>query len=389
MKLVQLIRKNPLLLGTVRVSRMALGRSYMSLCRLFGGIHKKRVFVSSFQGNAYSDSPRFISEALHAIAPDAEIVWQLSANADMTDVPDYVRIVRPHSAAALRELSTCGAIVDNFNRPFHLLKFKGQYLVETWHGDRGFKKMMYDMNDGLKYPDYRQMDLAVAGSDFGVSTFRTAYRYEGEVLKGGMPRNDCLVNRDMKGAERARLRLGLPEGTKVLLYAPTFRDTDTDVALKANFDPDRAVQLLEQSTGEKWIVITRAHERNTGVDAGRSGAIDCTKYPEMSDLLLLADLLITDYSSSAGDYILLDRPVILYQPDLDRFMRNDREMYFDLRTCPYTRAESEAELEKMLADFGSVSADQSAVRAFYGVSETGRSAEAVAERIAAHIHERK
>ena len=124
----------------------------------------------------------------------------------------------------------------------------------------------------------------------------------------------------------------------------------------------------------------RAHDLNRGI-ARAADATDVTNYPEMSDLLLIADLLITDYSSSAGDFVLLDRPVILYQPDLDAFMKSDREMHFDIRSCPYVRAESEDALMQLLGDFPSIPADGSAVRAFYGVTETGKSAEAVAEWI--------
>ena len=153
----------------------------------------------------------------------------------------------------------------------------------------------------------------------------------------------------------------------MLLYAPTFRDATVGGEQKADFDIRRALDALEGSTGRKWRCLVRAHDLNRGILCG-AGATDVSAYPEMSDLLLISDLLITDYSSSAGDYVLLDRPVILYQPDLDAFMKSDREMYFDIRSCPYVRAESEAALMRLLGDFESIPADGSAVRAFYGVS---------------------
>ena len=109
---------------------------------------------------------------------------------------------------------------------------------------------------------------------------------------------------------------------------------------------------------------------------------DVTRYPEMSDLLLAADLLITDYSSSAGDFILLDRPVILYQPDLAEFTSGDRDMYFDLRACPYARAESPEALDALLDSVDSLAPRCAAVRAFYGVTESGESAAAAAREIA-------
>ena len=370
------IHKNKALLGAARLARRILGRGWMRAAHACG-TKRNTVFFSSFQGKAYSDSPRAISEALHAMDPGIDIVWQLY---DRAGAPDYVRAVRPHTLSALAEIARARCIVDNFNRPVHFLKFADQIYVQTWHGDRGFKKILYDMNDGLKYPDGAQMDLAVSGSDFGTRVFRSAFRYAGEVMQRGMPRNDRLVAPDEAEIRQIRAKLGIREGERVLLYAPTFRDATVGGEQKADFDIRRALDALEGSTGRKWRCLVRAHDLNRGILCG-AGATDVSAYPEMSDLLLISDLLITDYSSSAGDYVLLDRPVILYQPDLDAFMKSDREMYFDIRSCPYVRAESEASLMRLLGDFESIPADGSAVRAFYGVSETGKSAGAVAEWI--------
>lgn len=371
-----IIKKNPILLKTARLARRILGRGWMRAAHA-RGVKANTVFFSSFHGKSCSDSPRSISDALHRLNPKIDIVWQLHNRAD---APDYARTVRPHSLAALSEIARARCIVDNFNRPIHFLKFSDQIYVQTWHGDRGFKKILYDLNDGLKYPDGAQMDLAVSGSDFGTRVFRSAFRYSGEVMQLGMPRNDCLLSPNAEDIRRVRSLLGIRDDEKIMLYAPTFRDATVGGAFSADFDIRRALDALERSTGEKWRCLVRAHDLNRGI-ARAADATDVTNYPEMSDLLLISDLLITDYSSSAGDFVLLDRPVILYQPDLDAFMKSDREMYFDIRSCPYVRAESEDALMQLLGDFPSIPADGSAVRAFYGVTETGKSAEAVAEWI--------
>ena len=311
-----------------------------------------------------------------------EIVWQLENPAD---APDYVRVVPPHSLKALTELSRARCFVDNFNRPIYLLKFPGQLYVQTWHGDRGFKKMLYDMNDGLKYPDYAQMDLAVSGSDFGTKNYRSAFRYAGEVMQTGMPRNDALVHPDETQIADIRRRLNVGSA-RVLLYAPTFRDSTAGHAQKAGFDVGRALEALRTATGEEWLCLTRAHDQNRAIEAASESDVrDVTAWPEMSELLLAADLLITDYSSSAGDYALLNRPAILYQPDLNEFVSDDREMYFDLKTCPYLRAESEEALMAMLSDFAHLPLRGADVLRFYGATETGRSAQDVAKWIADRI----
>ena len=361
-------------------ARWVGGRWTMRLCHALWGVKGKRVFFSSFIGRDYSDSPARICEALHALRPDAELVWQLRRP---EDAPDYVRVVRPRSLSALWAISTSRCLVDNFNRQHYMLKFDDQKYVQTWHGDRGFKKMLFDMEDGQFFPDGGQMDLAVSGSDFGTKNYRSAFRYAGEVMQTGMPRNDALLAKDPGAIAAIRRRLGLAAGERVLLYAPTFRDGNMGDAQPAGFDIARALDVLEAATGARWRCLTRAHSQNARVAGAQDARVrDVTDWPETAELLLCTDLLITDYSSTAGDYVLLDRPVILYQPDLDAFVDSNRQMYFDLRSCPYPRAETQARLMELLDDIDALIPACAEVRRFYGVTETGHSARDVAEWIA-------
>ena len=361
-------------------ARWVGGRCTMRLCHALWGVKGKRVFFSSFIGRDYSDSPARICEALHALRPDAELVWQLRRP---EDAPDYVRVVRPRSLSALWAISTSRCLVDNFNRQHYMLKFDDQKYVQTWHGDRGFKKILFDMEDGQFFPDGGQMDLAVSGSDFGTKNYRSAFRYAGEVMQTGMPRNDALLAKDPGAIAAIRRRLGLAAGERVLLYAPTFRDGNMGDAQPAGFDIARALDVLEAATGARWRCLTRAHSQNARVAGAQDARVrDVTDWPETAELLLCTDLLITDYSSTAGDYVLLDRPVILYQPDLDAFVDSNRQMYFDLRSCPYPRAETQARLMELLDDIDALIPACAEVRRFYGVTETGHAARDVAEWIA-------
>ena len=235
------IKRCPPVYRALSLARRVGGRAWMRAQHRLRGVRPKTVLFTSFKGRSYSDSPRFISEALHALRPDIEILWQLS---DPAAAPDYVRTVKPRSLAALTAFATARCFVDNFNRPIYMLKFPDQLYVQTWHGDRGFKKVLFDMNDGLDYPDGAQMDLAVSGSRFGTEVYRTAFRYSGAVLQTGMPRNDALVRRDLSRGEAARRALNLPEGARVMLYAPTFRDATAGAALQAGFDLPRALETL-------------------------------------------------------------------------------------------------------------------------------------------------
>ena len=377
------IKKLPAVYHTLLLARRISGRAWMRLCHRFCGVQRTAVMFSSFKGRAYSDSPKFISEALHAIRPDIDIIWQLE---NPSDAPDYVRVVKPHTLEALKQFSTVRCFVDNFNRPYYMLKFPDQLYVQTWHGDRPFKHILFDMDENIPFPDYRQMDLGLSGSDFGTKLYRTAFRYTGEVLQAGIPRNDALVNPDPDHAAKVREKLNL-KNMKALLFAPTFRDATAGKAQDAGFDLARALRTLEDATGEKWVGLVRAHDQNKGITVGAGGAEirDVTAYPEMSDLMLVSDLLITDYSSAAGDFALLDRPVVLYQPDLDEYIASDRGLYFDPRKGPFPQAENEDALIALLEKFDDLPADSEPVRRFFGITETGRSALRAAEWISARI----
>ena len=191
MNLKQMVRKFPRIANFAKSLRAPLGRSYIAAHHMFPGVKKKRVFFSSFVGKSYNDSPRYICEELLKLRPDIDVVWQLSPNASGRNrLPKGVRTVPHHSLKALRAMATSAVIVDNFNRPFYIPKFPDQYYIQTWHGDRGFKRIRLDRNAPSR-PLLREagyLDLMVSGSRFGSEVYRTACNY-----KGIMPEvNHCL-----------------------------------------------------------------------------------------------------------------------------------------------------------------------------------------------------
>lgn len=356
------------------------GRALMRLFHAIHGIDGNAVLFSSYVGRGYSDNPRRISEALHAIRPQTRIVWQLLPGCVPEDLPGYVEVIPARTLRAVRAFSAARCFVDNFNRPQYMLKFPGQLYVQTWHGDRGFKKVLMDMGTGEPFPDGEQMDLAVSGSDFGSRVYRSAFGYDGEIMAVGCPRNDMLANPPEGAAAKVRKALGIPEDAKVFLYAPTFRDATAGKAQDALLDLEKARAALESAAGGRWIALVRGHDLNRGVTAVASK--DVSDYPEVSELLLAVDLLITDYSSIGGDFMLLNRPVIYYQPDRARY---DRELYFDPDQSPLIVAHTEDELLDLLSKPIDAAANCRAVLDFFGAHESGHAAEAAARWIAARL----
>lgn len=368
-------------------------KTYMYLCYVTRPRNEKSVYFTSFRGQ-YSDNPRAISECLHQMAPDVKIVWMVKPQFKQY-VPDYITIVPPSFLSSVKAQAQANVWVMNFPCKVNRGVYKGrnQYYIQTWHGDRGLKAVGY-LNKKIKGKrlagiDMSACDLFVAGSEYGVRKARQAFLYDGEVIVEGMPRNDKLVkdneNANDHEKHQIRKRLGIDDNVKVLLYAPTFRDEKR--SQECAIDIDASMAALEES-GEKWTCLLRSHATSKGIVTRNSQLStlcykDVTSYPDMADLLLIADLLITDYSSSAGDFILTGRPLVLVHFDRNDYESQHRNLWINPEEAGYLVAKNQDELNQILFHLYSYDhrgiADK--VNHFYGTKETGCSSVAVVKRI--------
>lgn len=350
---------------------------------------KKQILFESFSGKQYSDNPRAISEKFHELFPEYIIYWKLNKKENSYGlVPDYIKRIpeekqRLFPFEFLKVLATSCCFVTNEALNVLLPKRKGQFFVCTWHGDRSFKKVAYDLEDfsGTLYED-KLADLCVAGSSLGEKMFKTAFRFSGEILKKGTPRDDVLVRNSFDEKERVFTRLGLSRDKKYLLYAPTFKDFNNHVA---QFNNDlclsRTIALLNNTTGNEWVVLSRAHSSACGgiqyIEEDKKCIIEVSDYPDMSDILLIVDALITDYSSSAGDAALRSIPIILFQSE------SFRRPLFKMEDSPFWVAHNQDELEQIISGITEEKVKKNCkdILDFYGTVETGLSSEFVAKRI--------
>ena len=363
-------------------------KTYMYLCYITRPRKEKTVYFASFRGQ-YSDNPRAISECLHRMAPDVKIVWMVKPKFKRY-VPNYVSIVSPSIFSSVKAQARANVWVLNFPYRKNLGVYKGhdQYYIQTWHGDRGLKAVGFlnkNLNEkGHMGPDMSACNLFVAGSEYGVRKARQAFLYDGEVVVEGMPRNDKLVNSDQYRDEAVEVKrhLGIGDDVKILLYAPTFRDyLDFQQCV---IDIDASIASLE-ANGEKWVCLVRLHAKSKGFSTGSNSSayIDVTSYPDMADLLLIADLLITDYSSSAGDFLLTGRPLVLVHFDREDYESQKRNLWINPEEVGYLVAKNQDELNQLLSHLYSHDhqAIANKINRFYGTKETGCSSVAVAKRI--------
>ncbi len=369
----------------------AIRMPYMMLAQRRHGVNPRKVVFESFEGRGYNDNPRFVSEKLHELCPEAEIVWIFRPDTIKTvQAPDYVKRILPLSWSGLREQATARFWVDNFRRTANLyLNTDRQYYINTWHGDRGFKKVGDDNDKLVKAPVMRMEKncaMMIAGSEFGANNYRTAFHMKGDILMDGCPRNDMLLRNDPAQAADVRRRLGIAPETGILMYAPTYRDDRNreQAAQDPMLDMPRTLDFLEAHTAKRWVCLCRTHYLSFGMNvADDPRIIPASDWPEMAELLLVTDMLITDYSSCGADFTLLRRPMFLYQADVGEYLDQSRSFYFPMETSPFLIAHSQEELEKLILETDAAKARENgeALDRFFRTTETGHAAEAVCRYI--------
>ena len=289
----------------------------------------------SYFGRLFTDSPRSIFEELRRREVAAECFFTVT---DVSaEVPSGCTPLLLHSEDYIRVLHSVRYLVNNGSFPHYFRKQPDQFYLQTWHGTP-LKRIGEDVPGASLSLSYRSLmkrearywDALLAQNKFSAEVLPRAFRYAGSVWQMGYPRNDALVSAD-GDAKRQRVRagLGIPEGQQVVLYAPTWRDTERSpkgYVLVAHLDFDRVSEAL----GPETTILLRGHQ-NTAGTARPAGVVDVTDYPEVNDLFLAADVLITDYSSLMFDFALTGKPILLLVPDLETYRDETRGFYLDLQ----------------------------------------------------------
>ena len=367
--------------------------AFMQLVNRIFGEESGKVVLSSFNGSAYSDNPRTLSEALHAVRPDAKLVWLFqNPDGERKIAPSYVCCVKYGSLRAIFELATAAVWVDNTTKPPYIYKSSRQFYLQTWHGDRGFKTILLDSpnyDKGRRLVE-QECDMMLAGSRHFEHVATSSFGFTGPILKCGSPRNDLLFQNDPDLVREIRSKIGLPEGAKVLLYAPTFRRAaaSSHDAQLVEMDISGALDVLTHVSGSRWVCLARGHSKVQGLSGLSEDArvIDVSRWDDMAELLLIADFLVTDYSSSVGDFALTGRPIVLFQPDHASFS-GERTFYFDVDASPFYIARDQAALEAHLKAVTPEVAAQNDrdILEFFGAYEAGFATKAAIHEIILHL----
>jgi CDP-glycerol glycerophosphotransferase len=338
------------------------------------------VFFESFYGRSVGCNPQAIDRELAARAPEVRRYWSV---VDLSvAVPEgAVAVVEGspewwHARGAARLL----VVNDWLRRRF--VRKPGQKVLQTWHGTPLKRLALHrpgfdPRRMAAVIKESRRWDVLLAQNTYSERILRKAYAFLGRpIWVEGYPRNDALTTGD---PALIRTALGIGEGERVLLYAPTWRDDRTEMV--DFIDPEL---LAKQADA---VVLVRGHSRTLQQGRDRAGArvIDVTGYPETAQLLLVADALITDYSSVMFDFSVTGKPMYFLVPDMDHYRGQLRGFYFDLaERAPGPLVRSQDELAAALADAAqeaTYATRYTAWRAQFNIRDDGRAAQRVVDRI--------
>ncbi|MFI6811571.1 CDP-glycerol glycerophosphotransferase family protein [Nonomuraea sp. NPDC050328] len=283
-------------------------------------------------GKGYTGSPRALYEELRRRELPVTAVWSVARN--RAHFPSDAVLVRRMSWRYIWTMARAAYWVDSHGFPLDFPKPPGTRYLQTWHG-QGIKSIGFDAPDlraDFARPReqwqeaIRRWDALVSpGAEFE-RIFVTANRYTGPILRYGTPRCDALVRGE--APEGLREALEIPPGRKVLLYAPTYRDAAKYTGRSVRVDLD----LLAEELAEEWVLLLRTHpvDRYRVPQHVRHFVRPAGSYPEINDLMLLSDALLTDYSSVSSDYAVTGKPMLFYLDDWEEYRRTERGVYHDL-----------------------------------------------------------
>lgn len=344
----------------------------------------------------YSDHGKYITEQLLKQSENIDIVWAVT---DLSaGVPNGVRLINSADTEKyIYEMETAKVWIVSTMVPEYIIKREGQVYIHTKHwASITLKKFFLDApsvstiegNKKWWLKNAEMMDYIIVGSEFDAESCRRGLSSTAKMLYLGSPRSDALfesVNYRKKICECYHI----DTDKRWMLYAPTYRfrkngAREIHVMGKIDLDFQRLRKALKTYSGKEWYILLRLHP-GVAIEsrkiARQDGVIDVSNYEDSQELVAASDALISDFSSIMFEPAFVGKPVFLYAPDKERYVKEDYELLLDYDSLPFPIALSNEKLEKEILNFDEDKYTKG-VEDFlekYGVHEDGRASERAAE----------
>ena len=236
-------------------------------------------------------------------------------------------------------------IIDDFFPLVYPLKIrKNAKLIQVWHAVGAFKRVGFSRLGKIGGPNeksisHRNYTDVIVSSENIVKNYQEAFKIDKEKIHPiGVPRTDFFFEEKMKSKTIDKIynKYTKLKNKKVILFAPTFRGNGKKTA----YYPNELINIDEiyKNLNDDEVFLIKNHPFiNNKINITNEQSekiIDFTFYEDINELLLITDLLITDYSSVIFEYALLDKPIIFYVPDIEKY-KESRDFYYSFEEYTY------------------------------------------------------
>lgn len=346
-----------------------IGRFFRMILKWNTKVQPNKVLFHT-QEDRYCCNQKYLCEEFRRrnLGEELDLVYVIPTKGDRGSVPSDIRTVRRGTLEYFQEMFSAKYIFTNsvlyVNRGFKLKK--DQVLFETWHGSLGIKR--FDRNSYKSSWKWvrgaintgKMTTYCISNSTFEEGVYRDSYWPNTECLRYGHPRNDIMFDNyaGLRGEIRAKFlkEHDLPKDTHFILYGPTFRDSKNFDCY--DIDLEGVVNAAKERFGGEWKLLLRYHmtlrkvykDRDQLDKQHNENVIDVTDYDDMQELITLADLAITDYSSWIYDFVLQRRPGFIFATDIDLY-NNERGFCYPLESTPFAIATNNEQLKQNILSF--------------------------------------
>src|SRR5690625_1059431 len=293
-------------------------------------VRKNTIIFESFSGKQYSDNPKALYLYTKLNYPDYKLYWSFDRNHKHKFQDENLDILSRFSLKWILTMARSEYWITNSRLPLWIPKPKHTNYIQTWHGTP-LKKLGADINEvhmpGTNTTKYKEnflkeaskWDYLISPNRYSTKIFKKAFDFNQTMIEGGYPRNDVLYTKNNKTeVNKIKSKLDIPLDKKVILYAPTWRDNDYYSIGKYKFSLQLDLDKLRHEFEGEFIILLRMHylvAEKFDLSLYKDFVHDFSAYSDISDLYLISDVLITDYSSVFFDYANLRKPILFFTYD--------------------------------------------------------------------------
>ena len=320
-------------------------------------VKKNRVMFYVHDRKGFTCNPRYIAEELvKKYGKHAEIYWATSHPDTCDEIKALgIKVIESGSSKQFFKYLRTRFFITNDSFPVWALHRPNQKWMNTWHAGMNYKHIGYDYlmpmskaRAKLFRKKNRTPNFYLSGSKFFTDDTSKSFYFKKKIfVPTGLPRNDVFFKDRPDIVEKVRKFYNLDSDVKTILFAPTFR-----VGMKSStfgMDFSRICEAFSERFGGKWVLLFRNHNF-VKAKTKYAGAIDVSAYHDMQELMYVADVLISDYSSCLYDFCFTGKPAFVYATDIENYMQNERSFAYPFEKWPFPVADSnEALVERVKA----------------------------------------